>query len=67
MAKLVDAFFMSLRLSRTLWATVVICLGCITPATSEDWPRWRGLQRNGLLKAVSGWNGSRWVDSNPTW
>ena len=54
-------------LSRTFWVTVAISLGCVTLAVAEDWPSWRGSQRTGILNEASGWNGSRWIDSKPTW
>lgn len=54
-------------MSRIVWLIVVIGLGSLSPAKAEDWPHWRGSQRNGLLKEASGWNGSRWIDPKPTW
>ena len=66
-ASLGRSFRGRLSLNRRFWTTVAISLGCITLAVAEDWPRWRGSQRNGLLKEESGWNGSRWIDSKPKW
>lgn len=56
-----------LRLNRNYGTVVVICLGCVTLTAAEDWPHWRGSRGRGLLQEASGWNGSRWIDSKPTW
>ena len=53
--------------SQPLLLVVVVGLCVTVLASAEDWPHWRGSQRNGLIKEVSGWNGSRWIDSKPTW
>ena len=53
--------------SQPLLLVVVVGLCVPALASAEDWPHWRGSQRNGLIKEVSGWNGSRWIDSKPTW
>ena len=46
---------------------LVISLSATLWAAAEDWPRWRGPQRNGVVQETSGWNGSRWIDVKATW
>ena len=36
-------------------------------ASADDWPHWRGLNRNGVIQDPSGWNGSSWVNPKPAW
>jgi len=39
----------------------LICLQCsLIPASAEDWPFWRGLNRNDHVSTESGWTGERW-------
>lgn len=46
---------------------LVVGLWFASSASGEDWPHWRGWQRNGLIQEASGWDGSRWIDPKPTW
>jgi outer membrane protein assembly factor BamB len=52
-----------------LGATVVfllLLLACeITRA--DDWPHWRGPQRNDIVEENSGWKEGRWADGKPIW
>ncbi|MBI5759211.1 MAG: PQQ-binding-like beta-propeller repeat protein [Planctomycetales bacterium] len=58
-----NSFSVSLRIS----LTVLSCFISISIASADDWPHWRGGQRNGHVNETSGWNGSRWIGSKPTW
>ena len=51
----------------SIWITVLICFGSASTAFTADWPHWRGGQHNGLVSEASGWNGSSWINSKPTW
>lgn len=49
---------------------VSICLVALLAASftsADDWPHWRGLNRNGVIQDPSGWNGSSWVNPKPAW
>jgi outer membrane protein assembly factor BamB len=37
------------------------------PLHAEDWPTWRGPNRNDLTSEPSGWNGSTWAYSTELW
>ena len=51
----------------------VFCIGigtglvCCYPASSEDWPHWRGLRRNGVAKESSHWDAGAWPPREPAW
>lgn len=34
---------------------------------AEDWPNWRGPQRNGISKEGSGWLNGTWISEKPLW
>ena len=36
-------------------------------ARADDWPHWRGPQRNDIVAESSGWNGKNWIDGKPRW
>jgi outer membrane protein assembly factor BamB len=50
-------------------ANLIVILFCATSrgAAADDWPHWRGNQRNGIVAEASGWDGKRWVNSKPDW
>ncbi len=65
------SLFTSLRslgfgLLRTL-AILSLCLSQSLGTSAADWPHWRGPQRDGVVSEASAWDGSRWIDSKPTW
>ena len=49
--------------------SVIVAAIALLPAvlSADDWPRWRGNHRNGVVAEKSGWNGKHWLDSKPTW
>lgn len=51
----------------SIWITVLICFGSASTAFTADWAHWRGGQHNGRVSEASGWNGSSWINSKPTW
>jgi outer membrane protein assembly factor BamB len=36
-------------------------------ATADDWPHWRGPNRNGISPESSGYQNGRWFNSKPAW
>lgn len=34
---------------------------------AEDWPGWRGPQRNGISSEQSGWSSDTWLEEKPIW
>ena len=49
---------------------LLLLLMTIVPTTAcgEDWPHWRGVNRNGNVRESSGWTtGKAWVPENPVW
>ena len=55
------------RWSRRIGMAAIVGLSVASFASAEDWPHWRGLQRNGVVQESSGWNGSSWIESKPSW
>ena len=55
------------RRPRRIGAVAMIGWSIAVLASAEDWAHWRGSQRHGVIQEASGWNGSRWIDSKPTW
>jgi outer membrane protein assembly factor BamB len=47
------------------WIACSILLSAILLA--DDWPHWRGPQRNDVVNEHSGWTGEKWLDPNPQW
>lgn len=35
--------------------------------SADDWPHWRGKQRNDSSQEASGWQGDRWLPDQPAW
>lgn len=57
----------SFRLLRVgLLAIVVLGMGA-SLSISEDWPHWRGFNRNGAVDENSGWDGNRWIKTKADW
>ncbi|WP_166821863.1 outer membrane protein assembly factor BamB family protein [Thalassoroseus pseudoceratinae] len=34
---------------------------------AEDWPHWRGPNRNDIIDEPSGWDGNHWLSKKPAW
>lgn len=48
-------------------AAVCIVLLLSAATRAEDWPHWRGPNRNSTTGENSGWKADRWVDRKPLW
>ncbi|MCC9609394.1 PQQ-like beta-propeller repeat protein [Blastopirellula sp. JC732] len=51
---------------QTLGAISAILLLAVT-ATAEDWPHWRGPNRDDVTSDRSGWSSDGWIKSPPAW
>ena len=49
--------------------TMAVCLLFlfITKLSAEDWPHWRGPNRNGIVGVSSGWPSNSWKQHPPKW
>jgi outer membrane protein assembly factor BamB len=45
------------------WALLFLC----KPGLSDDWPHWRGPNRNGIVSESSGFSAGRWLSERPNW
>lgn len=43
----------------------VIC--STVPLVAEDWPHWRGPNRNDIVAESSGWTAKGWIENRPSW
>jgi outer membrane protein assembly factor BamB len=54
-----------------MWKLVVRVVLAVSTASAagraEDWPHWRGPNRNGTTSELSGWTGSGWLPALPAW
>lgn len=50
-------------------ALVFLILSCLAASFcwAEDWPHWRGPNRNGITAELSGWDGAKWRLSELAW
>ncbi len=39
----------------------------VSQLSAQDWPHWRGPDRNGTTTAVSGWRAEGWLKADPIW
>lgn len=46
---------------------LTLFLETLVPLAADDWPVWRGPNRNGIVAETSGWSEDGWVDSEPKW
>jgi outer membrane protein assembly factor BamB len=50
------------------FALLVLLMTSVMPsALADDWPHWRGEQRNGIVRESSGWDGKHWLADKPLW
>lgn len=42
-------------------------LGLVAESPAEDWPHWRGPQRDGSTRELSGWESGAWPPKEPLW
>ena len=45
----------------------VLALAAVGQVAADDWPHWRGLNRNGLVAEDSGWAGDGWPLGKTAW
>ncbi len=45
----------------------LLTLAGLTAAHAEDWPHWRGPNRNDVVAEPSGYGGGRWPAADPVW
>lgn len=51
-----------------IWGFVLCCACLFTGAvTAEDWPHWRGANRNDVVGESSCWSGGKWLAEDPLW
>ena len=68
------------RQTNQSWVTLLLSSACrivLTAAATfgwsasfsqaEDWPHWRGSERNGITSESSAWNGKDWLENPPVW
>ena len=41
-------------------AAIFLCLFSVATGMADDWPHWRGSNRNGVSGESSGWSGEDW-------
>lgn len=48
---------------------VAVCCACLLTltVTAEDWPHWRGANRNDVVNESSFWSGGKWLAEAPLW
>ena len=47
--------------------TAIVITSCPMYSFAEDWPHWRGPNRNGHVAEESGWDGKEWSLDNEAW
>ena len=53
---------------RRLVLLVVFCwMVCQSPVWGEDWPHWRGPNRDGRVSSDSGYKAGQWLSDKPDW
>lgn len=59
------------RISHGCARLLLSCAACIlltvTQLSAQDWPHWRGPDRNGTSTATSGWSNTGWLNPEPIW
>ena len=58
---------MNYRLPSSVGLALCTLLAGLNCHAAEDWPHWRGLQRNGHVDEPSGWNGGEWPQRPAAW
>ena len=48
-------------------STIFLSAAAASLAHAEDWPHWRGPNRNSTTAEASGWDGERWIAARPLW
>lgn len=49
------------------WVVVLLIAALASSAQADDWPHWRGPNRNDVIANSSGFNGGQWVAQKPVW
>lgn len=57
-----------MRMMLTGLFIVALCRGTVLQSlNAEDWPHWRGANRNGIVEQSSGWSADGWLRAGSVW